>query len=200
MNKTVKRYFDLANDYYSSAGFLWMQILQAPFIYNPTVYLLRHSVELSLKGLIIQGTLKTNPELNVNDITIKVDNKVRNINLIHSLYYLWESLRELNKKIQYMFAITKEQERVINKVIKSFNDKDFNSTMFRYPYDKQGKPITIEPLNLDGSGFAPDLSQTPPTIMQCGDKVFVVKKGVKSICQAQDLFRVTEFLLKCYER
>ena len=200
LKKTIKRYYDLAYDYYLSAEILWKQIHRVPFIYNPAVYLLRHSIELSLKGLIIQGTIKTSPKISVNDLKIKENNMDRNINSVHSLYYLWENLKQLNQNIQWMFAITKEQERVINKVIKSFNDKDFNSTMFRYPYDKQGKPIIIEPLDLDNSGLAPDLSQIPPVIMQHGDEILVVKKGVKSICQAQDLFGVTEFLFKCYER
>ena len=53
MNKKVKRFYDLAYDYYLSADILLSQIIDFPYLYNPISYLLRHAIELQLKGLII---------------------------------------------------------------------------------------------------------------------------------------------------
>lgn len=53
MNKSAQRYVDLAFEYHVAAMTLNTQIFDAPYLYNPTVYLLRHTIELLLKGLVI---------------------------------------------------------------------------------------------------------------------------------------------------
>lgn len=53
MNKSAQRYIDLAFEYHVAAMTLNTQIFDAPYLYNPTGYLLRHTIELLLKGLII---------------------------------------------------------------------------------------------------------------------------------------------------
>ena len=194
MNKTVKRYYDLAYDYHSSATVLWGQIFYAPYIYNPTIFLLRHTTELLLKGLIINETIKIKPTIDISLITIQENNSNRNINAVHSLFYLWENFKQLNKNNRLVPCYSSQQELTIDKVIKFFNDKDFNSTTFRYPFSKQGKPIIIEPIDLNHSGKAPELGTTPPTIIQFGNEVCVIKKGVRYISHTQKLFDVIELL------
>ena len=53
MNKSAQRYIDMAFEYHVAAMTLNTQIFDAPYLYNPTVFLLRHTVELILKGLVI---------------------------------------------------------------------------------------------------------------------------------------------------
>ena len=53
MNRSAKHYFDLAYEYQISALTLYTQIFSASYLYNPTAFLFRHSIELLLKGLII---------------------------------------------------------------------------------------------------------------------------------------------------
>lgn len=198
MNKTVKRYYDLAYDYQASATVLWGHIFYAPYIYNPTIFLLRHTTELLLKGLIINETIKIKPTVEISLITIQENNSNRNINAVHSLFYLWENFKQLNKNNRLAPCYSSQQEAMIDKVIKFFNDKDFNSTTFRYPFSKQGKQIIIEPIDLNHSGKAPELGTTPPTIIQCGNELCVIKKGVRYLSQTQKLFEVIELLFEFY--
>ena len=71
MNKTVKRYYDLACNYHLSARYLWGEKIHAPYIYNPTIFLLRHTAELLLKGLIINENIKLNPMADISLIRIQ---------------------------------------------------------------------------------------------------------------------------------
>lgn len=65
MDKSAQRYIDLAFEYHVAAMTLNSQIFDAPYLYNPTAYLLRHTIELLLKGLII------NEEKRKHHISIK---------------------------------------------------------------------------------------------------------------------------------
>lgn len=198
MNKIVKRYYKLAYDYYLSATVLWGQIINAPYIYHPTIYLLRHTAELLLKGLIIDEKLKLTSTLDISKITIQENNACKNINTVHSLFYLWENYKQIHKENRLVPCFTIKQEQAIDKVIKFFNDKDFNSTTFRYPYNKQGKAIIIGPLDFNSSGKTPELGTKPPTIIQCGDTVCVIKKGIRYISQTQKLFDIIDLLFQFY--
>ena len=198
MNKSVKRYYDLAYDYHLSATILWMKIIDAPYIYNPTIFLLRHTAELLLKGLIINESILLNPTIDISLINIQDGAKQRKINEVHSLYNLWENFKHLNRSNRLVPCYSSNQEQAIDRVILFFNDKDFNSTTFRYPFSKQGKPIIIEPIDLNNADKAPELGVTPPTIIQCGDNVCVIKKGIRYISQTQKLFEAIELLFQFY--
>lgn len=198
MNKMVKRFYELAYDYYLSATILWTKIFDASYIYNPTIYLLRHTTELLLKGLIVNETIKIKPTINISNIEIQENNAIRNINKVHSLHYLWEDFKQLNESNRLIACYSSQQKQEIDKIIKFFNDKDFNSTAFRYPYNKQGKPIIIEHIDLNHSGKAPELGTTPPTIIQCGDEVCVIKKGTRYLLHTQKLFEVVKLLFQFY--
>ena len=52
MDKSAQRYIDLAFEYHVAAMTLNSQIFDAPYLYNPTAHLLRHTIELLLKGII----------------------------------------------------------------------------------------------------------------------------------------------------
>lgn len=93
---------------------------------------------------------------------------------------------------------TSQEEHTIDKVIRFFNDRDSNSTTFRYPFSKQGKPIIIEPIDLNKTGIAHELGAVPSTIIRRGDKVCIVKKGVRYLDQTQKLFDPIELLFQFY--
>ena len=44
MDKSAQRYIDLAFEYHVAAMALNSQIFDAPYLYNPTAYLLRHTI------------------------------------------------------------------------------------------------------------------------------------------------------------
>lgn len=73
MNKTAQKYFDMAFEYHVAALTLHVNISDAPYLYNPTAFLLRHSIELLLKGLIIRETQKAR-RIAANRITIGAEN------------------------------------------------------------------------------------------------------------------------------
>lgn len=198
MNKIVKRYYDLAYNYHLSTIYLWGEIICAPYIYNPTIFLLRHTAELLLKGLIINENIKLNPMVDISLISIQEKTTQRNINSAHSLFYLWDNFKRLNKYNHLIPCYTPQEEHTIDKVIKFFNDRDFNSTTFRYPFSKQGKPIIIEPIDLNKTGIALELGSVPPIIIRRGDKVCIVKKGVRYLEQTQKLFDAIELLFQFY--
>ena len=111
---------------------------------------------------------------------------------------LWENFKHLNRSNRLVPCYSPNQEQAIDRVILFFNDKDFNSTTFRYPFSKQGKPIIIEPIDLNNADKAPELGVTPPTIIQCSDNVCVIKKGIRYISQTQKLFEAIELLFQFY--
>ena len=69
MDKSAQRYIDLAFEYHVAAMALNSQIFDAPYLYNPTAYLLRHTIELLLKGLIINEKKRKN-HISIKEITV----------------------------------------------------------------------------------------------------------------------------------
>ena len=58
MHRQVKGYYELAYEYHIAATTLAAYLIEAPYLYNPISYLLRHTTELLLKGLIIKELRK----------------------------------------------------------------------------------------------------------------------------------------------
>lgn len=91
------------------------------------------------------------------------------------------------------------QKCLVDKTFHLFDNIDYNSTTFCYPYTKQGKPIVIEPLNLDSSGKSIGIGKRPPIIMQFGQTVCIIKKGSRYLQKATMLFKTIELLFGFYE-
>lgn len=200
MDNTVKRFYDLAYDYHVSATTLWLQLVNMPYIFNPTVYLLRHTTELLLKGLIVKETVAYDQTINVAQITITENNSSKKLTSIHSLLSLWQYYKTLNHACRLVPRYSPTQEKEIDKVIKYFDGKDFDSTNFRYPYTKHGATIVIEPFDVDSSGITPDLSTKPPCIIQQGDRIYIIKRGLRHFEQTQNLFDIVELLFQFLEQ
>ncbi len=193
MHKQIRGYFDLAQDYHIAAVSLWMQIMEAPYLYNPIRYLLRHTIELLLKGLIVMELRKDNKQLVLKDI--RLDN--RPMNNTHSLKYLWNHYKQL--VVSHNIILNSNDKRFIDKVITKADKKDFNSTKYRYPVDKDDKALNLHPIDIRLDGKAPDLELGVPSIVQCGNKVAILNKGQRSMQDGVDLFEVVELLFQLLE-
>ena len=193
MNKSAQRYIDMAFEYHVAAMTLNTQIFYAPYLYNPTVFLLRHTVELILKGLVINEE-KQKHRISIKEI--KVDKK--NINVQHSLLPLWTHLNKLTS-----FNLEKNDIALMNSVIAKLDRKDFSSTRYRYPYKvsktKPMQQIPLAPVEINITDKAPDLEDGIPWIAICANRVGVVDKGSKLLCELTDLFEVVELLFRISE-
>lgn len=194
MHKQIKSFYDLANEYHISALILWEQITDAPYLYNPICYLLRHTLELQLKGLIIKELRKDNKKLVVSEVNL--DNK--KMNNTHSLLFLWKHYKLL--LTSHSIILDTEISDYIDSVISKIDKKDFSSTRYRYPFDKTDKVINLFPVDINSNGKAPDLALGVPTIIQLGDKVGVISKGKRLMKETIDLFNIAELLFEFIDK
>ena len=189
MNKSSMRYFDLAYQYQIAALTLYHELLDAPYLYNPIAYLFRQTVELQLKGLIIQE---------VKQIGRKPVAKIKigshKMNSMHSLVELWDYYLSITHK-----SINTAQTDLINKVVKHLNKSGYVAR-FRYPdgksSDNPNKRIVfpLEPIKLDTSNVAPDLADAIPNIAISQTKVKVIKKGPRILTMLPNVIEATECL------
>lgn len=187
MNKTAQKYFDMAFEYHIAALTLHVNIFEAPYLYNPTAFLLRHSIELLLKGLIIRETQKAR-RIAANRITIGG----RKLNQTHSVGLLWNHFKTL-------YPISEESVVALNKAIEKLNKKDIGADRYRYPYKKQGQPIPVEPVIFDISEKAPDLEDGIPFIIQTPSNSKVITKGSVLLTEMKVLIEETEILFSISE-
>lgn len=187
MNKTAQRYFDLAYEYHVAALTLHLNIFEAPYLYNPTAFLLRHSIELLLKGLIIRAIQKIK---RIAANKIEVDGC--KLNNCHSLLSLWNYFKKLH-------PLDEENVEKLNKAIKKLNKKDFGSQRYRYPYKKNGHPIPVEPVAFDLSGKSPDLEEEIPFIIETADDAKVITKDPVLLMDMQTLLEEMEILFDLSE-
>lgn len=154
---------------------------------------MRHTIELLLKGLVINEE-KRKHRISIKEI--KVGKK--NISAQHSLLSLWLYLNELT-----FLAFGKDDISLIGRVIAKLDKKDFSSTRYRYPYkgskDKPIRQIPLEPIEINITDKAPDLSDGIPWVAIYADRVGVIDKGHKLLCELKDLFDVTELLFRITE-
>ena len=183
------KYFDLAFEYHVAALTLYSQIYEAPYLYNPISYLLRHTIELLLKGLIVSGLKNRKVKIAIKDI--KIGNL--KMNAVHSVLTLWNYYKGIDVRMP------EPQIKTIDKVLKKLDKKDFSSTRYRYPYKKSGTPIPVEPVVFDISDKAPDLELGIPYIIQTDEQVAIIEKGRVLLQDIPILFDVIEDLFKFSE-
>ena len=192
MNKKIKRFYDLAFDFHISAVTLWTQITDAPYLYNPISYLLRHTIELQLKGMIISELIKNDKSLQIKDVRLPISNRL--LSTTHSVLVLWESyiilLQDKNATVNSYFKMT------VDKSLKKLDKKDFSSTRYRYPFDRNEKEINIESIDIAQGDVAPDLSFGIPYIIESEsyDNPKIISKGIRLLQDTSVLFDVVEIL------
>ena len=192
MHRSAKRHIDWAYEYQVAALTLYTQLATASHLYNPTIFLLRHTIELQLKGLII-GEIKRSSNTRIDDI--KVGKQNRKLNQAHSLLELWEKYIAVVR-----VEINADEVTLINKVIKKLNRKDPGSDRYRYPQSKKKQNFATEPIQLDFSRKAPDLADGIPYVMITDSGSTIVEKGALLLQDLADIIEVTELLFGLAER
>lgn len=197
MNKKVKRFYDLAYDYYLSSDILLSQIIDFPYLYNPISYLLRHAIELQLKGLIIYEMIKKDKSLKINDARLPISNRL--LSQTHSTLVLWDSYITLLQNRNA--TVNPDFKKVVDKSMNKLDKKDFTSTRYRYPFDKNDKEINIEPIDINSGDVVPDLSIGIPNIIvnTSYNNVKIISKGARLIQETLVLFDVAEILFHLFE-
>ena len=193
MHRQVKGYYELAYEYHIAATTLAACLIEAPYLYNPISYLLRHTTELLLKGLIIKELRKDNKKLIVKNVKVGT----KKLDSIHSLLYLWDYYKSFS--ISNGISIDEVNVKFVTKTIKRIDAKDFSSTRYRYPFDKEGKSMDVAPVDIYYDGKAPDLELGIPSIIQFGDDIGIIEKGSALLKLNQDLFEVVEALFLLIE-
>lgn len=197
MKRKIKRFYDLAFDYHISAVTLWTQITDAPYLYNPVSYLLRHTIELQLKGLIIAELIKNDMSLQVKDVRLPISNRL--LSQTHSVLVLWKSYIEILKTRSA--TVNPDCKKVVEKSLKKLDKKDFGSTRYRYPFDKNEKELDIEPIDIISGDKSPDLSLGIPYIIENESygNPKVISKGVRLLQDTSVLFDIVEILFSLLE-
>ena len=197
MHKQVKAFYDMANEYHIAAASLWVNIVDSPYLYNPVSFLLRHTIELQLKGLIVSELRKDCNSLKISEIKIPSEKKDLKMDSVHSLKTLWNYFQGLYKS--HRILVDEEEFRKCEKALSKIDKKDFSSTRYRYPFTKQDVSINLEPIDIKFCDSAPDISTRIPVLATNGEKLSVIKKGSRLIADTQVIFDVTEYLFGLFE-
>lgn len=101
----------------------------------PIIFLYRHYLELRLKELFIAYGDLLGDSIDVSG---------------HSLITLWQKVRERDKRVSTESSpeIDADME-TIEDIIKQFDRIDPNSEVFRYPVLRNGKTVTLPPIQVD---------------------------------------------------
>ena len=173
----------MAFEYHIAAVTLWTQIVNAPYLYNPVSYLLRHTIELQLKGLIVYELKNDDSSLKVSEILTPKGKMDR----VHSVMILWEYYQQLLRS--HGIKMDDSEYQFCTQVLSKIDKKDFSSTRYRYPVAKNNSIVSLEPVKVHFSDIGPDLIWGIPSIAT-GDidteKIGVIKKGTHLICDTQD--------------
>jgi len=192
MKKTTKIFWELACQYNSASVTLWEASPVAKCYYNPCMYLLRHTLELQLKGLILQCS--NLDDINLIQIHVS-ENKNKKITNVHSLDELWLGFKHyiINYPPQHLFA--EDEMSKIEKVIKFFDKIDHDSTYYRYPISKSGKRTRMYPAKLsEPLDVSSELGTHPPVIFFDKKITCLIQSGKKEIIKAIEAFDAVEML------
>ena len=131
------------------------------FVAMPSCFLYRHFLELSLKALAIQVS-----KLNQAGGKIKLD---------HSLDRLWSIVRD---------DFSESERSEIDPLITAWVKHDRNSTTFRYPYDKQGKPS----VSIDFPA-CPSLRHLRNTVDEIDGVFYLVSNRLEQLLEGHEDYR-----------
>lgn len=125
----------------------------------PIVFLYRHSLELHLKEILING--QRIPQQNPSLPEAKV------FELEHNLCALWRELEALCEKLGWTRGADLEAE---GNIIREFNDKDPCSFSFRYPVTRSCNSTAPQNFRFDLRHFCQRMDQTLDRLEQisCG--------------------------------
>ena len=98
-------------------------------------------------------------------------------------------------------TVNPDFKKVVDKSMNKLDKKDFTSTRYRYPFDKNDKEINIEPIDINSGDVVPDLSIGIPNIIvnTSYNNVKIISKGARLIQETLVLFDVAEILFHLFE-
>lgn len=186
------RYFELAFQYHIAAASIWISINETPYLYNPCMYLARHTMELLIKGLIYHDCE------NASAIRIEIGNRRKKIDNTHNLLLLWKCY--LEKRQPCMFP-SEEEAKIIHKTIATITNKDLDSTKYRYPETKASSSyLNLFPIRISkDSHVSPDISTRVPVVAITPNSVDIIGCGQKALKHGTDVFEVIEDLFRLAE-
>lgn len=186
-----RKYVDLAFEYHVAALSLWDSVVESPFLYNPCMFLARHTIELLLKSLIIYENGGS------TGVKIGVGKEKRSLDNTHNLSLLWDYYVEIMSP--HFFFATEEIE-TIRKGIKKFSKTDIDSTKYRYPEAKRTfSNLKLEPIKIEPFVF-PELTNTPPLIVSSQtNKINIITAGSAELRRGKDTFDLIEMLFQAVE-
>jgi hypothetical protein len=138
---------DFSKFYNESAKILYVYICvmgKNDTLFYPMAYLLRHSIELILKSILINHSYY----LKKTDLN-KYEELIKIINNDHELMKLWNKVFDAVKfhgldKNEYTMPEFYKYKTIIEKNINNMNQLDSKSFSYRYPKDKNGRFIFEE--------------------------------------------------------
>lgn len=77
--------------------------------------------------------------------------------------------------------VNEDEFRKCESVLSKIDKKDFSSTRYRYPFTKQNRSISLEPIDIRFDDIISDISAGIPVLVTNGQKVGVIKKGSRLI-------------------
>lgn len=186
-----RKYVDLAFEYQVAALSLWTSVVESPFLYNPCMFLARHTIELLLKSLIIHESGGSTA------VKIGIGKEKRALDNTHNLSLLWDYYVEIMSP--HLFLAIEEVE-TIGKGIKKFSQIDIDSTKYRYPEAKRSfSSLKLEPIKVEPFVF-PELTKTPPLIVSTQtNKIDIITAGTAELRRGKEAFELIEMLFQAVE-
>lgn len=187
--KRSSRYFELAFQYHIAAASIWVSVTEVPYLFNPCMYLARHTIELLIKGLLYRDC--ENPSA----IRIEIGSGRKRIDNTHNLLMLWTCY--LEKRQPYMFPSEEESEKIRN-ILRTITNIDIDSTKYRYPETKTpGSSLNLFPIRINKDCHAsPDISKSIPIVTITHNSVDIIAFGQKALKHGSDVFELIDVLFR----
>lgn len=186
-------YSSLAFEYNVAAMMLWNSIAESPYLFNPFMFLARHTIELLLKGLILKDCA------NDNNHMIMQGGKLVPMSTTHHLLDLWDHYLCYSQGNQISIFSPHNQEEVSN-TIKKIEKTDLTSTNYRYPYRRDGSRLVLEPIKI-GKTTDPsaEINSNPPFIAVNENGARIVQQGNQKLLLGNNVVDVIDILFEMIE-
>lgn len=152
MNKAVRHYYDLAYEYSRAAALLWADITVSPESYNPTVSLLKHTVEMLLKGLIVKEQSMFTDLDYTGAAKIEINGDRVRMNGVTSLAALWRAYKRMSGEMRLCPVYDNDQKEFIDRVIRKSDvpDSDAFSVVYVKEDTGEGAVTTLRDVKMIG--------------------------------------------------
>lgn len=188
-----RSYSSLAFEYNVAAMMLWNSIADSPYLFNPFMFLARHTIELLLKGLIVKDCA------NDNNHMIKQGEKLVAMSATHRLSDLWDHYLSYSQGNQISIFSSQNREEV-STIIREIEKTDLTSTNYRYPFRRDGSRLVLEPVNI-GKTTDPstEINSNPPLISISNNSVQIIRQGKRNLLLGKNVVGVIDTLFEMIE-